>query len=204
MPPTLWVIFSTSSASLLTCWLIFLNTSTVLFNASVWNATLSPASPAVSMVAARRSWIWLIISPIWLPAFPDCSASLRISSETTANPLPASPALAASIDAFKDKRLVCSAISLIVPMMLLIAIDSLFSSLISRMMVSVTSVVPWTFSPRFATITIPFSIAPWASWAISLISSVFSCTTLILSARPFICSRQLSVSCACWEIPLLI
>ena len=30
----------------------------------------------------------------------------RISSATTANPLPCSPALAASIDAFRDKRLV--------------------------------------------------------------------------------------------------
>ena len=39
------------------------------------------------------------------------SANLRTSSATTANPFPASPALAASIDALRAKRLVCSAIS---------------------------------------------------------------------------------------------
>ncbi|MPN59169.1 hypothetical protein SDC9_206889 [bioreactor metagenome] len=38
------------------------------------------------------------------------SASFLISSATTANPRPASPALAASIDAFKAKRLVCDEI----------------------------------------------------------------------------------------------
>lgn len=37
----------------------------------------------------------------------DCSASFLISSATTANPFPYSPALAASIDAFKARRLVC-------------------------------------------------------------------------------------------------
>ena len=46
---------------------------------------------------------------------PTASAVLvakdPISDATTANPLPASPARAASIDAFKDKRLICSAIS---------------------------------------------------------------------------------------------
>jgi len=36
----------------------------------------------------------------------DISASLRTSSATTANPLPASPALAASIAAFKASKLV--------------------------------------------------------------------------------------------------
>src|SRR6267142_1235892 len=41
------------------------------------------------------------------------SASLRTSEATTAKPLPASPARAASIAAFSARRLVCSAISLI-------------------------------------------------------------------------------------------
>ncbi|MPM72614.1 hypothetical protein SDC9_119590 [bioreactor metagenome] len=42
--------------------------------------------------------------------FLDCSASFLISSATTAKPLPDSPALAASMDAFKDSKFVCSVI----------------------------------------------------------------------------------------------
>ena len=43
----------------------------------------------------------------------DSSASLRTSSATTANPLPCSPARAASIAAFNASKLVCSVISVI-------------------------------------------------------------------------------------------
>ena len=43
-----------------------------------------------------------------------CSDNFLISSATTPKPFPASPALAASMAAFKDKRLVCSDIEVIV------------------------------------------------------------------------------------------
>ena len=46
----------------------------------------------------------LIIFPILLTEFLLCSANFLISSATTANPLPASPALALSIEAFNDNN----------------------------------------------------------------------------------------------------
>ncbi len=56
----------------------------------------------------------LIVLPTSLVASMVFSANLRTSSATTANPFPASPARAASIAAFKAKRLVWSAISFII------------------------------------------------------------------------------------------
>lgn len=55
--------------------------------------------------------------------FLDCSARFLISSATTVNPLPASPALAASIDAFKANKFVLFAISLIVLIIFSITLD---------------------------------------------------------------------------------
>ena len=48
----------------------------------------------------------LRIKAIFSVAVLVCSDKVRISSATTANPLPASPALAASIEAFKARRFV--------------------------------------------------------------------------------------------------
>lgn len=64
------------------------------------------------------------------------SARTLISSATTAKPLPASPALAASIDAFNDKRFVWLVISKISPVSPLI-----FSTFLLSIKASSTAVL---------------------------------------------------------------
>ena len=61
------------------------------------------------------------------------SASCLISSATTANPFPASPALAASIDAFRARRFVWLAISRIFPVSALAVLGALEEKTIEEM-----------------------------------------------------------------------
>ena len=79
---------------------------------------------AASSVPRSISWMdtpmrsFVLFAALELP-----SASDPISEATTANPLPASPALAASIEAFSAKRFVWSAMSSIVLMMLTTSLE---------------------------------------------------------------------------------
>ncbi len=67
-------------------------------------------------LAVSTSFIsWLIISVILLVASFVSSDNWRISSATTANPLPASPALAASIEALSARRFVWLDIDIMLP-----------------------------------------------------------------------------------------
>ena len=75
------------------------NTSAV-FNAALVPTLISCTEPSISSLVLTAD-------------FALCSARLRIWSATTANPRPCSPARAASIAAFRDKRFVSSAIPLL-------------------------------------------------------------------------------------------
>ena len=71
-----------------------------------------------------------MVSVISFDDFADCAARLRTSLATTANPLPCSPALAASIDALRDSMFVLLEMLLITAANSSILPDNSFNSLI--------------------------------------------------------------------------
>ena len=82
---------------------------------------LSTLSFAWLMTLSIKDLISMISSSICRTDSMLVWASLLVSDATTANPFPASPARAASMDAFKDNRFVSSAIS---PIVLVISVIS--------------------------------------------------------------------------------
>ena len=137
-----------------------------------------------------------MISSICFAEALDCSASFPISSATTAKPLPASPALAASMEAFRDSRLVwlaMSAISLVTSriwdadslVFWVCSAIALTASMVSELMRSRSvriscavfwaSIIDWEASDRACTLPLVCSInCP--------ISVIFSEVSLVLSA----------------------
>lgn len=87
--------------------------SIVVNTASDCRASTSPVRADVADTPSISCPISCSSSSIPCEECCVCSANLRISPATTANPRPASPARAASMDAFRDNRLVCVGISLI-------------------------------------------------------------------------------------------
>jgi len=84
--------------------------------------------------------------PISLAASLDWSARVLISSATTAKPRPASPALAASMEAFKESRLVWAAILLMIFANAPIAFVCSFKETMSFWIAKVISSVALDFS----------------------------------------------------------
>jgi hypothetical protein len=106
---------STWSAADFCCWAARIDSCSICEVAAISSAT-SRACRVPCSVAMIVALVWsctsAMISPTGSVERIDRSASLRTSAATTANPLPASPARAASIAAFSASRFVCPAISL--------------------------------------------------------------------------------------------
>ncbi len=90
--------------------------------------TLFTAEPPL-LTASMERWINSMVA---LAAWSDFDASSRTSPATTAKPLPASPALAASTEAFRARMLVWRAMSSMVSIMCLISLEVAVISSMAR------------------------------------------------------------------------
>ena len=81
----------------------------MLFEMSLIWLIIAPISSIASTAPLVTSWVASIFSLISSVALAVCLASSFTSLATTAKPLPASPARAASMVAFSASRLVCCA-----------------------------------------------------------------------------------------------
>ncbi|MOA04810.1 hypothetical protein D3C78_1243810 [compost metagenome] len=122
-----------------TLWTISVNTASESLISSVCILTTSSLIFIWLMVCLIPSSMLLTRLKTSLVDAVDSSASLRTSCATTAKPLPCSPALAASIDAFRESKFVCSAISEIVVVIALIPCALRASSLMVSATLAVAS-----------------------------------------------------------------
>ena len=111
------------------------------------------------------------MSVIWAAAERDSSARPRTSSATTAKPLPASPARAASIAAFSASRLVCSAIVVIVSTMPPILRERAEKSSIAASTAALESAIRRMLSVASSAVRAPSAAALRALSAASLVAT---------------------------------
>ena len=159
-----------------------------------------------ALVLSTISVDWSLIAPIIfsisLVESALCSANFLISAATTEKPLPASPALAASMEAFKANKLVWREISLItliilvISWMLLFISDTLsdkdfissnsFSQL--ALTLSMISMLSW-FILDDSSASLFISVTFWFNWLMILDNS---CSLLTLSWVSWACEEVTS------------
>ena len=103
-----YAIYNSSASSLrispvtFSCWML----AAICWSAADWFWETSFATSILLFIVYTESVIFLIIPSILSIASFEVTDNFLISTATTENPLPYSPALAASIDALRPKRLV--------------------------------------------------------------------------------------------------
>ena len=153
----------------------------------------SMAPEAIELPLLISSMEISISSFVVFAALELSRASFPISSATTAKPFPASPARAASIEAFKDKRFVCDAMS---SMVWIIPTTCWEVSWI----LSMASIISFIFSWFCPIITAACAVAFAESSALRRLFSTWSATVFVVSVS---CSTEAAccsaASASIWE-----
>ena len=153
---------------------------------SITSAILPAVSLAINIPLSTASIVVSIRFVVLPAALADSSARFFTCSATTAKPLPASPALAASIAAFNDNKFVCEAISSISLIIVLICSEHVLISLIASFNSFILSFPVCNVSPALAAISTDLL----AAIALSSMLSAIPLTTFTSSETWTACAVQ--------------
>ena len=164
---------------------------------ALWFIIISCICCIISTAFAESSLSVFAVSSISLLDSFDCSESFLIWSATTPNPLPLSPALAASIEAFRLRRFVSSAIDVINA----VASWIFCTESLVRFVCSCTSPIMRSTSTlmfrRLLSVSAAFSLDCCMEAALSSNSSTSADVSVIFSPIMRICSDVFWEFCAC-------